>query len=75
MQKSEMAQVLTFAHSIQGGETTDLEVRAWHEIVGHLDYDDVMRTAQTHFRTQSRKLWPADVLKAQIPKNERWMYA
>ena len=75
MKKSQTAMVLTYMHSMQGGETNDLEVEAWFDLIGHLEHDDVMRTVQTHFRTQSRRLWPADVLKAQIPKNERWMYA
>jgi hypothetical protein len=74
MQKSEVAKLLTFVHSVQGGEPNQVEVAAWHDLIGHLDYDDAMQTAIRHFRSQARRIWPVDIIRGGIQKNERWMY-
>lgn len=62
MKKSEMAMLLVFVHSVQGGGPNDLEVEAWHEIVGGLSYQDASEAARKHFREESRRLWPADLI-------------
>lgn len=63
MQKSETAKVLAFVHSVQGGEVTEIEVEAWHELIGHLDYGAAMGTTRRHFERETRRLWPADLLR------------
>ena len=74
MNKSETTKLLTFVHSVQGGEPTPLEVEAWHDLIGGLDWEECMAKARQHFRKESRRLWPADLLKRNIPKNDEWMY-
>ena len=62
MQKSETAKVLTFVRSIQGGEVTQVDVEAWHELIGGLVYEDAMSPVRDHFAREPRRLWPADLL-------------
>jgi hypothetical protein len=71
MLKSEMAKVLVFVHSVQGGEPTDLEVEAWFTLVGDVDYDQAMDAATEHFKTESRRLWPADIRRSSAPDDIR----
>lgn len=74
MQRSETAMLLTFVHSVQGGEPTQLEVEAWHDLIGHIEFDDAMDTARAHFKREPRRLWPADLLKRRIASNDEFMY-
>lgn len=71
MKKSETAKLLTFVHSIQGGEPTALEVEAWHEIIGQVEYDTAVARARTHYQQQARRLWPVDILPRRDP--DAWM--
>lgn len=50
MQKSETVKLLTFKHSIEGGEVTETEVEAWHHVIGDLPYIDAFTAAGDHYR-------------------------
>ena len=63
MKKSEVAQLLVFKHSIEGGEPVEAEVEAWYSVIGHLDYTDALAAAQGHYRVE-RRLLPADLITA-----------
>lgn len=65
MRKSETAKLLTFARSVQGGEVTEVDVEAWHELIGGLVYEEAMRAVRDHFEHETRRLWPADLLHPQ----------
>lgn len=61
MTRSEMAMLSAIVHSLQGGESTRLEVEAWYEVIGDLDYEDAAEAVKAHFRAESRRIMPADV--------------
>ena len=62
MQKSEVAMLLTFVHSIQGGETTDLEVAAWFEVLGDLAYEDAKAAVRAHAAESPEHMKPAHII-------------
>lgn len=76
MKESEAAQLLVFVNSIEGRETTDLQVAAWHDVLADVDYGDAMEAARDHVRTESRRLWPADVRRATVDSvgADEWKY-
>lgn len=76
MLKSELAKLLVFSASIEGRETTELEVEAWWELVASLDYEVAKARAIEHYRESPRRLWPADVLRAsseEFAPGDEWM--
>lgn len=64
MLKSEVAKLLVFSASVEGREATELEVAAWTELLGGVEYADAAAIAREHYRNEPRRLWPADVLFA-----------
>lgn len=56
--------LLTFVHSVQGGEVTDLGIAAWHDLLADIDYHEAMTAARAHYKIESRRLWPADIRRA-----------
>lgn len=64
MKKSEAAMLLTFVHSVQGGEVTDIGIAAWHDLLSDVDYSEAMVAARNHYKTESRRIWPADIRRA-----------
>lgn len=62
MRKSEVAELVIYAQSMQGREATDLQVEAWATLLVDVDADVARERAERHFRTESRELWPADLL-------------
>lgn len=62
MLKSETAMLVAFVASLEGREPNELQVESWHEIIGHLDYEEAKEAAREHFRTESRRFYPADLV-------------
>lgn len=62
MLKSETAVLVAFVASIEGREATELQVESWHRIVEGLPYGPATAAAEEHYRTESRRLWPADLV-------------
>lgn len=54
--------LIAFKHSVQGGETTDLEVESWLEVIGHLDYTTAIDAAKAHVAESADHLQPAHIL-------------
>ena len=50
MQKSEVVKLLTFKHSVEGGEVVEAEVEAWHQVIGDLDYVEALAAVRDHYR-------------------------
>jgi hypothetical protein len=74
--KSEVAKLLTFVQSLQGREVTELQVEAWHSLLGDVQYQEAMSVAQTHYATETRPLWPADIRRATVDAlapEDSWM--
>jgi hypothetical protein len=61
---------------MQGREATDLMVESWHTLLVDADAEVVRERARQHFMTQSRELWPADLLSMQaleFDAEDSWM--
>lgn len=67
MQVSEVAQLLLWAQGVDGRVLSELSARAWHQMVGHLDFEDALEAVQQHYREEHRWVMPADVLKLAAP--------
>lgn len=76
MKPSEAARLLAFVASIEGREVTEMQVASWYGIIQHVPFDVAMTRATRHYETESRRIWPADLLrdKRRIPSNEEWMH-
>lgn len=67
MQVSEVAQLLLWAQGVDGRVLSELSARTWHQLIGHLDFDDALEAVQQHYREEHRWVMPADVLKLATP--------
>jgi hypothetical protein len=63
MEKHETAQLVFWLQGVDGRVLNELTVNVWHELVGHVAYESALGAARDHYRDESRKLMPADVLK------------
>lgn len=64
MNLADTAQLLLLASGYDGRELSETETHAWHEVIGHLRYDDAAEAIVTHYTHQSKRVMPADVMKA-----------
>lgn len=54
--------LLAYVRSIQGGEVTRLDVEAWHDVLGHLDYAEAKAAAKAHASESSEHMKPAHII-------------
>jgi hypothetical protein len=62
MLKSEVAQLLAKAALIDNRKIDAATVEAWHEVIGHVDYDVALLALTIHRRTSSEYLMPAHII-------------
>lgn len=62
MQKSQTAKLLGKAALVDNRTVDQLTIEAWHEVIGHLDYDDAMTALTEHRRTSTDYLQPAHIV-------------
>lgn len=76
MTLSQVAEMLAFVNSLEGRETTELEVRAWHSILSEVDAGAAADAVSEHYRVESRRIWPADIRRATADSvgRDEWMY-
>jgi hypothetical protein len=68
-----MAKVLVFVSSVEGREAaTKLQLAAWMELAGDLDYGQAMDAARSHYLSESRRLWPADLRRVVSSAGEQF---
>ena len=63
---SETAELLAFINSFEGRETTEIEARAWHRVIGDVDPAAAADAVREHYETTSRRIWPADIRRATV---------
>lgn len=76
MQKSQVAELVIYAQSIQGREASKLQIEAWHTLLADVEFDVAIGRARRHFAESSRELWPADILRRRsedMPPGDEWM--
>src|SRR5690606_15968576 len=54
--------LLTFVHSLQGGETTELEVAGWFDVLGRYEYADAKAAVRAHVDQSQQRITAAHVL-------------
>lgn len=62
MLKSEVAQLLAKAALIDNRKVDAATVEAWHEVIGHVDYNVALLALTLHRRTSSEYLMPAHII-------------
>lgn len=63
MELSEVTKLLVFVGSVEGREAaTKLQVAAWADLIGVVEFEVAMSAAREHYLNESRRLWPADIL-------------
>jgi hypothetical protein len=72
MQVSEAAQLLLWAQGVDGRVLSELSARTWHQLIGHLDFDDALEAVQQHYREEHRWVMPSDVLERCVPAGPRY---
>ena len=63
MDKSQAGMLLAYVRSIQGGEVTRLDIEAWHDVLGHLDYDEARLAAKAHASDSPEYMKPAHIIQ------------
>lgn len=66
MKKSEVARLLVYLSSVEGLEVTELQVETWHDALADVEFVDSMVAARDHVRSESRRMWPADIRRATV---------
>lgn len=61
MEKSETAKILAKAALIDNRHIDRETVEAWHEAIGHIDYETAMAALTIHRRTSTEYLVPAHI--------------
>lgn len=63
MSPQETAQILAKMATYDSRNVADVDVLAWHEIIGHLDYADCLTAVTGHYRENNHRAMPADIRK------------
>jgi len=59
---AETARILAKAQLVDNRQVTELVVKEWHEVIGHLHYEDAYNAVTEHRRTSTEYLQPAHVV-------------
>ena len=75
MKLSETAKILAIAASVEGQEATELQVATWHRLLADVPFDDAIGVVTDHYRTESRRIWPADIRRATVDSvgRDEWL--
>ena len=63
MNKQEIGQLLTLAALVDNRTETAEACLMWHEIIGHLDYQQAVDAMREHYRETTDWLMPAHVIQ------------
>lgn len=76
MKKSETARLMAVISAVDGREINELSVEAWSRLLGDVDYLDALEAVQEHYRTESRRIWPADIRRGTVDSvgQDEWAY-
>lgn len=72
MNKQETAALLAWAQGIDSRPLTEFSARAWHQLVGHVPFDEGLAAVQQHYREEHRWIMPSDVLERCAPDQPRY---
>lgn len=74
MKKSEVLKLLTIASAFDNRRPTDVQVEAWHAVIGDLDYALAEAAVRRHFRESSQWMLPVHVVDgaAALATEQAW---
>ncbi|MEV0453715.1 hypothetical protein [Catellatospora methionotrophica] len=61
MNHADMARVLARCASYDQRVVTADQINAWHEAVGHLDFDHAMQAVAHFYAHHRNRMWPVDL--------------
>ena len=61
MTPAEVIDVLSKCAAFDQRTVGEVDVMAWHDVIGHLDLLDCLEAVTEHYRQQSERAWPADI--------------
>lgn len=73
MTKDELLLLLNQAAAYDGREIDRADVIAWHKLVGHFTNAEAERAVEDHYRTETRRLMPADIFRYVMTEREQWL--
>ncbi|GAA1616110.1 hypothetical protein ACFQY4_18100 [Catellatospora bangladeshensis] len=63
MKPSEMGKVLAKCAAFDSRTVGESDVMAWHEAVGHLDFEHAMQAVSRFYATSRQRMWPVDLVE------------
>jgi hypothetical protein len=76
MEKSEVGELLILAAAYEHRPApVEGDVEAWHLIIGYYDADLARECLLEHYAEETRRLWPADIVRRadeKIENDARW---
>jgi hypothetical protein len=66
-------QILAMCARFDYREVDPLDVRQWHTLIGHLNYDDAEKAVYRYYRKETRRMMPADLIHGCIKPESEWM--
>jgi hypothetical protein len=72
MTPGQVSQILAKAQLVDNRQADEATILTWHEIIGHLDYQDAMRGLVLFRRDSDEYLQPAHIVKyAKVARDQR----
>ena len=63
MNLTQTAQLLTLAAAYDQRTIGEVDVRAWADLLGGVEYADAQQAVKTHYATETRRVMPVDVIR------------
>lgn len=67
MTRSEAARLLAIAAGIDQRTIGDADVQAWQMVLADIDYDAAVTVLTAHYRENTRRVMPADIVQRVKP--------
>lgn len=75
MTLAETADLLSIAAGIDQRTIGEADVRAWHMVLDDIPFDAAAAALRDHYRTETRRVLPADIIRRVKPPADYDRYA
>ncbi|MEU2603226.1 hypothetical protein [Streptomyces albus] len=75
MTLSETADLLSIAAGIDQRTIGEADVRAWHMVLNDINFDAAAKALRAHYRNETRRVLPADIVRRVKPTYSYEQYA
>lgn len=74
MMRSQIAELLTVAATIDGRDFDETTVDVWHKLLADVPAEKAAKALEEHYSSSSRRIMPADIKRAAAPRpREQWL--